>query len=591
MRARLVLWVARQTVIFLAMIGCGYLLLPTLVKAQVPTFAPLTTYNVGAPPTGLITAADLNGDGLPDVIVGTNLGIAVLMNNGDGTLAAFAPLPTGVPSGMIVADLNGDGRPDVAFGGGGGVGVILNRGDGTFNSPVFYPSNTGLIPASRSLGYGDFFHDGHNHLALVEVGLFGASPTLSIFQNHGDGSFTKTLQIALPAGGESVTAADLNNDGYADLITANGNGSATISVFINNKNGTFAAPTTYTSDQTSYVAAADMNKDGYADLVFVGNNGVSESVEVMINNRDGTFSPPLKTPTLNFISSFTVADFDGDGNLDVAVNVNGVAIHLGKGDGIFAAPVNTSIAGFTVGNSVAADLDGNGATDLVVTNINQNPSPTTIGTALNQRLPPVNLGLRLSTDHGGNTGAVTLTIFGASIPSGSLAKIVCTGQPDTLGTNNTVNAAGTTLTATFNLVGATPDVCSVLIVKPDSSTLTVPQPFTIEQGGAPQLWVDLLGWTSLRAGVAQQYFAVYGNQGTVDASAGTGLWVKFPAFLSYTVSIETPASFQLGTDTYLLFEIGQIPVAGTGVIIINLAAPGSVPAHQPFEVQSWLNQP
>ena len=84
-------------------------------------------YNVGATPQG-VAAADLNGDGHPDVIVSTPGTIWVLMNNGDGTLAA--PVPYAVAgltstAQILAIDLNGDGFPDLAVNG-GVVAVLIN---------------------------------------------------------------------------------------------------------------------------------------------------------------------------------------------------------------------------------------------------------------------------------------------------------------------------------------------------------------------------------------------------------------------------------------------------------------------------------
>jgi streptogramin lyase len=122
-------------------------------------------------------------------------------------------------------------------------------------------------------------------------------------------------------------------------------------------------------------------------------------------------------------------------------------------------------------------------------------------------------------DHGGNTGTVTLSIFANAIPAGSTAKLVCSGQPDIAGTNESVSPDGKTLTATFNLTGAAPSQCSVVIIEPDGSTLTIPKPFTIEQGGAPQVWVDIIGNDKIRIGREQSYYIVYGNSGNIDSGA------------------------------------------------------------------------
>src|SRR5262249_25839146 len=168
------------------------------VTAQI-TFGAPTSYDVPSEPRSL-ASADLNGDGSPDIVVTTPLGVVVLMNKGDGTFTEPPALyaadlrGAGFPS-VVAADLNGDSLPDVAFSGGGGIGVLLNRGDGSLAPPTYYASSTGLF--QESLTVGDFYHDGHNHLALVEVGLFGSSPTMTIFRNQGNGTFAKTQQFGL----------------------------------------------------------------------------------------------------------------------------------------------------------------------------------------------------------------------------------------------------------------------------------------------------------------------------------------------------------------------------------------------------------
>ncbi|MFT3769070.1 MAG: VCBS repeat-containing protein [Minicystis sp.] len=82
------------------------------------TFAPEVHYPTGDPPTGLgiwVAAADLNGDGKPDLAVASGLGVDVLLNEGDGTFAPKVEHPTGTgPTSVAVADLNGDGKPDLA---------------------------------------------------------------------------------------------------------------------------------------------------------------------------------------------------------------------------------------------------------------------------------------------------------------------------------------------------------------------------------------------------------------------------------------------------------------------------------------------
>src|SRR5262249_20741172 len=199
---------------------------------------------------------------------------------------------------------------DVAFSGGGGIGVLLNRGDGSLAPPTYYASSTGLF--QESLTVGDFYHDGHNHLALVEVGLFGSSPTMTIFRNQGNGTFAKTQQFGLTDGAVSVISVDVNKDGFPDLVTANGNtnGVQTVSVLLNNRDGTFAKPVDYPGAGARVVVAADLNNDGYPDLVVTDSGNISFGV--LINNGNGTFASPVFTPffPLGLIASVAASDFD-----------------------------------------------------------------------------------------------------------------------------------------------------------------------------------------------------------------------------------------------------------------------------------------
>jgi hypothetical protein len=376
------------------------------VTAQI-TFGPPASYDVSASPQSM-TSADLNGDGLPDIVVGSiSVGIAVLKNNGDGL-------------------------PDVAFSAGGhgeGIGVMLNRGDGTLGLPTYYATSTNLFAVS--LAVGAFYHDGHNHLALVEVGFFGSNPTLTIFRNQGNGTFVKAQQFGLPDGADFVISVDVNKDGFPDLVTANGNTNVnqTVSVLLNNRNGTFNYTPYYPGAGARIVAAADLNNDGYPDLVLTASFNDNIRLGVLLNNGDGTFAPPVFTPNrpLGTVVDIAIADFDGDGKMDLAV-IQGkgftnppicpvgnalegcIAIQRGRGDGTFDDPVILPLppgqAGY-VHPLIAIELDSNGDADLIA--VDGASNSTLIHILLNQWLPPVTLGLRLSTDHGGNTGPVTLS--------------------------------------------------------------------------------------------------------------------------------------------------------------------------------------
>jgi len=147
----------------------------------------------------------------------------VLLNNGNGTFAAKVDYPTGIqPGAVAAADLNGDGKPDLAVANidDGTVSVLLNHGDGTFAPKVDYP--TGSAPGAVAAA--DL--DGDGKLDLAVTNFFGESS--SLFQNLGGGMFAdRTIFAGLAAAtrhllGFGVAFLDADNDGYLDLLIVNG---------------------------------------------------------------------------------------------------------------------------------------------------------------------------------------------------------------------------------------------------------------------------------------------------------------------------------------------------------------------------------
>jgi hypothetical protein len=196
-------------------------------------------------------------------------------------------------------------------------------------------------------------------------------PTLTPAQN---GPFINLSAITVGKGPTGVAVGDLNGDGIPDIVTTN-SADGTVSIILGNGDGSYGTPKTLaTNAGPGAIVIADFNGDGNRDLI-VGTTSGNSTVQIFLGNGDGTFEAPA---TLNFGSerpvAFQVADFNGDGKLDLAIaTVDSVAasvnIFLGKGDGTFAL-VGTGGPGFSgsiaLGGLVAGDFDGNGTVDLAV---------------------------------------------------------------------------------------------------------------------------------------------------------------------------------------------------------------------------------
>jgi hypothetical protein len=119
----------------------------------------------------------------------------------------------------------------------------------------------------------------------------------------------------------------------------------------------------------------------------------------------------------------------------------------------------------------------------------------------------------------------------------------------------------------------------------------MPASFTIQQGGAPELWVDVLGFDVIRVGRPQVYVLTYGNKGNMDASVGH-FWVSFPSALTWNLNFGPPptATKVLSNGNVLLgFDIAPLPPGSNGTILFSLQTPRVYTT--PFQLRVWTNQP
>jgi hypothetical protein len=347
--------------------------------------------------------------------------------------------------------------PDVIYmntynGGSSGFAVAYFRGngDGTFAAPV----TLATLSYPQQVVAGDFNNDGKLDFAVVGVTDTDTGPywQFDTFLGSGNGTFTHLAEQQFPfqasLSAQQLFALDLNHDGKLDLLIGmNGNagwegsGDDLIEV-LGNGDGTFQTPTTLIP-HFGAVAVADVNNDGYADLIQgrdpTGDFGQSLSYEpgvtVYLGSADGTFQqqpsydlPGVTTPSLNPV---LVGDFNGDGIPDIAVRYwaaqpttyieSRLIVLQGVGDGTFIVTSQTYQLPGPSDPFVGADFSGDGAIDLVdLTGLSS--SFTTIPAA-----PAPTLGITLdSSPVVGNTGQATVSL---DLPATS-AEIVTLSASD-----------------------------------------------------------------------------------------------------------------------------------------------------------------
>jgi hypothetical protein len=339
-------------------------------------------------PVGLgsysVAVADVNGDGIPDVVTANidSESLSVLLGNGDSTFQPQqATSVIGRPQSVAVADVNGDGRPDLVATEENAVSVLLGNGDGTFGTTQTIDAGPNPILVAAADVNGDGKPD------LVVSGLGTYNPTTRSFNGgvllgKGDGTFG-TPQT-LPAGTDPFAVADVNGDGKPDLVVWYNRG---LSVLLGNGDGTFGTPQTIDAANPNLVVAADVNGDGKPDLVVsdlgtynpTTHNWYNGGVSVLLGRGDGSFGPPQTVDGGSYARSVAVADVNGDGKPDLIVANQGTYnptthkfdkdVLLGKGDGTFFRP-RAFVASYNAGPMVVADVNGDGRPDLVATEAN-----------------------------------------------------------------------------------------------------------------------------------------------------------------------------------------------------------------------------
>ena len=337
----------------------------------------------GAGPAGL-AAGDLNHDGSQDLVAvnSTDNTVSVLLGKGDGTFAAHVDYATGKgPSSVALADLNGDGKLDLVVTNStdNTISVLKGNGDGTFQAHADRAANG----SPQSIAVADFNHDQKLDLVLVNPPANSSQGNISVLIGKGDGTFNNPVQYAAAVGTNSLTVADLNGDGTPDVVATNSDTSfvttGAVSVFIGKGDGTFGAASTYNFGHgAASVAVADFNGDGKVDLAVSAfdKNTIPgpDSLAIFLGNGDGTFGQSNEFATGGAGGQIIASDFDGDGHIDLAIaspTTNTVGVLLGGGDGTFPSHMT-----FGAGNSprslVAGDFNGDGHIDLVSPDFDSN---------------------------------------------------------------------------------------------------------------------------------------------------------------------------------------------------------------------------
>jgi hypothetical protein len=514
-------------------------------------------------PSSPIYTGDFNGDGIPDVLFydyDNNLHIllgATPFGSFQGEIVSPPPDSCQYMNGLAIGDLNNDGFADIVLNctnvnGNYLVFSLLSNGDGTFAAPVAVSPIYG-----GAIALGDMNKDGK--LDLVVEGSLTPSSCYStstcaygfaIFDGNGDGTFTFSNQVATTVTNySSFLLPDIDHDGYPDIVALNNGSEAgnSIDIYLSHAGTSYGTPsTTPPVANPSYSIAlqplpvyysnlftADFNGDGLPDLgVTFSSDGGTSGVTTTLNTSttgNASFGALNTLSTPYSVNSISAADLNGDGFPDLILtsNTNGL-FYENNGSGVFANTyTNLTLPAGSASSIAAIDLNDDGYADLLV-------------------VPP--------------TLATTNPIY-------TLASYITSGNADANLTYTPAQGGQVALAATWpgnvDFTGSTANF--TLTVNGTGTTTSISSTPTLSQYGQPVTLTSLV--TSAQAGSLLGTITLLDGETTLAA----GLF-NLPGGFSYTTSALT-AGRHVITAVYSGNSVFSGSTSGTIVVSVNQAQP------------------
>lgn len=237
--------------------------------------------------------------------------------------------------------------------------------EGPLFSAPYLTFDTGGRPGHVSIA--DLNRDGFQDLVVPN----SDRGTVSVLPGDGSGLFTTWTEHAVGAAPGFVAVADLNADGKLDLCTADRSDN-TVSVLIGNGDGTFAPAATYeTWLEPAWIAIGDLNGDGRLDLAVAAGGAYPDyagKVSVLLGDGTGGFGAHTGYPAGSSPTCVAIGDLDRDGRMDLAVSnwySNRFSTLIGSGDGSFPNRTEYPTTGLA-SSVVLEDFSGDGRLDLAV---------------------------------------------------------------------------------------------------------------------------------------------------------------------------------------------------------------------------------
>jgi hypothetical protein len=303
------------------------------------------------------STADLDRDGFLDIALSSEnkLSIEIMLNNGNGTLeeASYTLLANERAGELVIASFQIEGHYDLAVQDyvNSNISIYWSRGAGNF-----YPQNDYYKDDHGPFGMiaGDFNRDGGIDLASIIANIWVSPNLFDVNINSGEPGniFPNINSYGTSATANCMATADFNNDGYIDIAISTAEAPPSVEVYLNNGDGSFTWADSNQSgnNELGEIVFADFDEDGNLDMaVTVWDGGMGSTVSIFFGEGDGTFDNKtdyqMQSIFATDLSTYDIAaaDFDGDGDIDLAVTLNdswgnfqsAIGIMGNNGSGVF----------------------------------------------------------------------------------------------------------------------------------------------------------------------------------------------------------------------------------------------------------------
>jgi ELWxxDGT repeat protein len=515
---------------------------------------------------------------------------AVTSAAGSGLFEPYTAIQTGSwPEAVAIGDVTGDGRNDVAMvtsfyfddANDYKLFIFAQRPDGTLDIPVKYDAAGTYTSSPETVAIGDVNGDGRNDVVVGNAG-----DAIGVFYQNASGTLDP-IALHPTTDSKCVRIADLNHDGRLDIVGA-GWGTDTVTVLLQQADGTLAAPVVYSAPHDGWddLDVGDLNGDGWADIAVMSGQGSAPNVSVLYQQANGTLGGLVSRFVPNVVETLSigVGDVSGDARSDLVSSFwgqpsDGLAVFKQDISGALpATPMTYSDCGGADALDVA-DVTGEGRADVLAaysTELAICPQAGgVLGSAILEPMPyathfnPHGLAVGDIDSDGKPDVVVANYNYGLVIIRHAHPPTITGFSPTSGGRFATVQVTGTSFTGAtdvrFNGTSAT-----FSVVTPTVITTTVPAaastgPISVTTPGGTATSASSFTVTSTPAPTITSFSPTAGVAGTPVTITGTNFTgVTAVAFAGVSATFTVDSATQISTTVPAAARSGSITVTGPG---------------------------